>query len=86
MPADWQRILNLNRVRIGSGAQNTSWRSWLRVWMRWARAERRATNSTRICSIGPFRVFGITAAAPESAARAAETASVGSDLPTLRRI
>ncbi len=26
--------------------------------MRWVRAERRATNNTRICSTGPLRVFG----------------------------
>ena len=39
----------------------------------------------RVCSTGPFLALGLTEASPERTALAAEIASMGSDLPTLRR-
>ena len=49
--------------------------------IRSAVAERQATCSTRIASTSPSRLFGRPNAWPDSAARAAATASTGSDLP-----
>ena len=51
------------------------------VWVRSARALRLATISARIASTAPSRPFGAPRARPDCAARAALTASSGSDLP-----
>jgi hypothetical protein len=65
----------------------TTWRSWFNVWLRCIRAERRATiNTPRICSTAPSRHFGEVLADPDRAARAAASASIGSDFPNRRRI
>jgi hypothetical protein len=53
----------------------------LMVWVRSARALRLATISARIASTEPSRPFGAPRARPDCAARAALTASRGSDLP-----
>ena len=60
-------------------------RAWLMVWIRSERAVRLATISARIASTCPSRPFGAPAARPDWAARAALTASSGSDLPRRRR-
>ena len=59
--------------------------AWLIVWTRSERALRLATISARIASTAPSRPFGAPAARPDWAARAALTASSGSDLPCRRR-
>ena len=61
------------------------WRSWLNVAIRSDAADRQATCSTRIASTSPSRLFGRPNAWPDNAARAAATASTGSDLPSRRR-
>ena len=61
------------------------WRSWLSVVIRSSIADRRATINTRIASTFPVRDFGRPVADPDNAARAADTASSGSDLPARRR-
>jgi len=50
-------------------------------WVRSLRALRLATISVRIASTAPSRPFGTPAARPDCAARAALTASSGSDSP-----
>lgn len=74
----------------GEGGQLTGqralWRSWLRVSMRVSTAERRAIINTRIASTLPSRDFGKPVAVPDRAARAAATASTGSDLPCRCRV
>ena len=49
-------------------------------------APRRATRRARMASTGPVRVFGVPLACPDRAARAAAIASIGSDLPLVRRV
>ena len=56
-------------------------RALTRAW----RAERLATRRTRIASTEPSFVLGMLFARPLSAARAASTASRGSDFPERRR-
>lgn len=56
-------------------------RIWLSAWVRALRAEDRATRSTRIASTFPSRDLASPRASPDCAARAADTASWGSDLP-----
>ena len=70
------------RRRIGSSAVKHKWRNWFSVTIRSDDAERRATVSTRIASTSPMRLFGTPSAQPDKAARAALTASTGSDLPS----
>ena len=60
-------------------------RIWLRAWVRLPLAERRATRSTRMASTFPSLVLADPVASPPWAARAAATASWGSDLPVRRR-
>jgi hypothetical protein len=59
--------------------------AWLIVRVRSPAALRRATISARIASTAPSRPLGCPAARPDCAARAALTASSGSDLPCRRR-
>jgi MFS family permease len=56
-------------------------RALTRAW----RAERLATTSTRMASTAPSLDLGLPVARPPRAARAASTASRGSDLPLRRR-
>ena len=63
------------------GPVRTRARAWLIVWVRSERALRLATISARIASTVPSRPFGAPRARPDCAARAALTASSGSDLP-----
>ncbi len=67
------------------GPVKTRDRAWLIVWVRSERALRLATISARIASTAPSRPFGAPRARPDWAARAALTASRGSDLPWRRR-
>ena len=69
-----------------SGAEVIRPWSWLSAAVRALTAPRRATRSARIASTGPVRVFGVPAACPDRAARAAAIASIGSDLPLARRV
>ena len=78
-------VLPRSVSRRSSGPLTSSARIWLMAVMRPCLAERRATRKARIASTAPFRVFGCPAAWPDCAARAAATASTGSDLPWLRR-
>jgi hypothetical protein len=48
-------------------------------------ALRRATSKARSCPAGPARRLGVAVASPASTARAAASASTGSDLPRRRR-
>ena len=63
-----------------SGAVTSSPLSWLTAAVRALTAERRAARSIRIASTGPSADFGHAAASPDSTARAAASASAGSDL------
>jgi hypothetical protein len=72
-------------ARSSSGAVEIRLRSWLRARTRSLRALERATRSTRMDSTLPFRVLARLLARPDSAARAASTASRGSDFPARRR-
>ena len=74
-----------NRVRRSSGPVRTSARAWLIVRVRSPAALRLATIRVRIASTAPSRPFGAPRARPDCAARAALTASSGSDLPCRRR-
>jgi hypothetical protein len=56
------------------------------VWMRAFMAERRVIRSTRSISTVPSAALGRTSPWPASAARAAASASIGSDLPWRRRV
>src|SRR5262252_749602 len=67
------------------GLVKISARTWLMVWIRSERAVRLATISARIASTVPSLPLGAPAARPDCAARAALTASSGSDLPLRRR-
>jgi hypothetical protein len=55
--------------------------AWLMVWVRSPAALRLATISARVASTWPSRPLGAPRARPDCAARAALTASSGSDLP-----
>src|SRR5664280_690954 len=66
-----------------SGAVNPRWRIWTMAFTLAWRAERLATIRTRIDSTGPSLVLPTPDARPLMAARAASTASRGSDLPWL---
>ena len=68
-----------------SGAVIPRWRIWTMAFTRACRAERLATTRTRMASTGPSLVLPAPEARPLMAARAASTASSGSDLPWLRR-
>ncbi len=68
-----------------SGPVTIRARAWLMAWVRSERALRLATISARIASTAPSRPFGAPLARPDCAARAALTASRGSDLPWRRR-
>ncbi len=56
------------------------------VWVRALLAEQRATRSTLIISTRSLPALGAPEASPETMARAAASASVGSDLPFSRRV
>ena len=70
---------------MDSGAVETRLRIWLRACVRPLRAEDLATRKTRMDSTFPSLVLASPAASPDKAARAAEMASSGSDLPLSRR-
>jgi hypothetical protein len=71
-----------NRARSSSGAVSMIEWIWFAVWVRALRALRRATWSRRIDSSEPSAVFAAPCSSPpDCTARAAEIASVGSDLP-----
>ena len=74
-----------NRARSSSGPVMISARAWLTAWVRSWRALRLATISARIASTAPSRPRGAPDARPDWAARAALTASSGSDLPCRAR-
>jgi len=67
------------------GAVKPRWRIWFRAWILAERAGRLATISARIASTFPSRDLAAPQARPDNAARAASTASSGSDLPDRRR-
>jgi hypothetical protein len=60
-------------------------RIWVSAFTGAERAERLATRRTRSASTQPSRLLARPLALPDRAARAASTASRGSDLPALRR-
>jgi hypothetical protein len=70
-----------NRDRSSSGAVSMIERIWFAVCDRAFMALRLATISNRIDSTEPFAVFAAPCSSPDCTARAAEIASVGSDLP-----
>jgi hypothetical protein len=78
-------VCRANRARSSSGPVRTSALAWLIAWVRPERALRLATISAWIASTAPSRPFGAPRARPDWAARAALTASSGSDLPCRRR-
>src|ERR687897_647925 len=84
-PARWSRLAPRIRSRSSSGAVNPRWRIWLSDLILVERADRFATTSARMASTLPSRVLPAPWARPDSAARAASTASAGSDLPVRRR-
>ena len=63
----------------------TRWRIWTSALIRAPRAERLATTRTRTASMAPSLDLEMLLARPPRAARAASTASSGSDLPLRRR-
>lgn len=63
------------------GGVTTSARIWLSAPVRSRVAERLTRRNARIASTLPVRDFGCATALPDWAARAAATASTGSDLP-----
>jgi hypothetical protein len=67
------------------GAVTIRSRIWLTAWVQAFIAERRATRSVRIASTGPSPPLGRPDASPFSAAPAAASVSVVSDLPLRRR-
>src|SRR5258708_39937292 len=77
----WAGVCLANRARRSSGPVTIRDRAWLIAWVRSLRALRLATISARIASTAPSRPFGAPRARPDCAARAALTASSGSDLP-----
>ncbi len=74
-------LCRANRARMSSGPVRTRALAWLMVWVRSLVALRLATISARIASTAPSRPLGAPRARPDCAARAALTASSGSDLP-----
>ena len=78
-------VCRVNRARRSSGPVRTRALAWLIVRVRSPAALRLATISARIASTAPSRPFGAPRARPDWAARAALTASSGSDLPCRRR-
>jgi hypothetical protein len=72
--------------RTGAGAVISSALSWLIAAVRALLAPRRAVRNTRIASMIPSRRLGAAVAVPASTARAAASASIGSDLPCCRRM
>src|SRR5712691_787388 len=77
-------VCRANRVRRSSGPVRISDLAWLIVWVRSEPALRLATITARTVSTVPSRPFGAPRARPDCAARAAFTASRGSDLPCRR--
>ena len=75
----------LERLCSWSGALKVSWRIWVSALIRASRAERLATTRTRMASTEPSLLLAVPWARPDRAARAASTASRGSDLPLWRR-
>ena len=71
----------LSRLCSWSGPLKVSWRIWVSALIRAPRAERLATTRTRIASTEPSLLLALPWARPERTARAASTASSGSDLP-----
>jgi hypothetical protein len=72
--------------RTGAGAVTSSALSWLMAAVRALLAPRRAVRNTGIASTIPSRRLGAAVAVPASTARAAASASIGSDLPRCRRV
>jgi hypothetical protein len=72
-------------ARRSSGPVRIRALAWLMVWVRSPAALRLATISARIASTAPSRPLDAPRARPDWAARAALTASSGSDLPWRRR-
>jgi hypothetical protein len=72
--------------RSSGGAVTSSERSALIACVRALIAVDRATRSTRIISTRSSPAFGAPAASADKTARAAASASVGSDLPLRRRV
>ena len=70
-----------NRARRSSGPVTIRDLAWPLVWVRSERALRPSAISARIASTAPSRPLGAPRARPDWAARAALTASSGSDLP-----
>ena len=69
-----------------AGAVTSSPLSWLMAAVRALTAPLRAVRSARIDSTIPSRRLGAAVATPASTARAAASASIGSDLPRWRRV
>src|SRR5260370_41060605 len=74
------------RSRISWGALTSKARNWLIACVFALTALRLVTETARIASAAPDCSFGIAVALPERTARAAFSASVGSDFPLDRRI
>src|SRR6266536_909552 len=71
--------------RSSAGAVTSSACSALVAWVRARMAVARATRSERIISTWPVPALGVTVTWPAWTARAAASASTGSDLPRRRR-
>ena len=82
----WRTPSSRSWLRSGSGAVTINDFIWVCAWARAATALRRATRSARSASTAPARSFGMPVARPAWAARAAASASTGSDLPCRRRV
>ena len=78
-------VCRVKRARRSSGPVRSRALAWLIARVRSPVALRLATISARIASTSPSRPFGAPRARPDWAARAALTASRGSDLPCRRR-
>ena len=76
----------LSWSRSSGGAVTSSERRALIAWVRALIAVPRATRNTRIISTRSSPAFGEPAASADRTARAAASASVGSDLPLRRRV
>ena len=79
------KVTSRSWARTRSGAVSMRLCSWFAAAVRAFIAPARATRSWRSASTGPVPVLGITVASPARTARAAASASTGSDLPRRRR-
>src|SRR6266536_5512571 len=85
VPTSWVTDRSRSCWRRSAGAVTSSALTTLIAWVRAFMALARATRSTRSISTCPVPALGRTVASPACTARAAASASRGSDLPRRRR-